>query len=246
MEELYNYIEAYFTQTLGEEERRAFEERCVNDKAFADDVAFYIASRNVIREKLLQQKQQQWATAGNAAPKVYSIKPQVKSIRQKLLPYMAAACLILVVSLYFIFKTPGTQQLAAGYIKTNYSRLEVTLDAKPDSLQQGVIAYNNKDYKQALKLFELLEIKHPGDGDEKKYAGLVYLVTQEYDKALQQFDALAKMPGLAFNAGNFLKAVTLMERDAPGDKQQAKLLLQQVVRENTEGAEEAKKWLDKF
>jgi len=243
MEELYNYIEAYFMHKLDEGERKAFEERCVYDEAFANDVAFYIASRQAIRQELLHQKQQQW-TAGNTA-KVHCIKPAGKTLIQRWLPYAAAACIILAVALFFLLKPATPQQLAVNYMNQTYSQLNRTMGL-PDTLQQAIEAYNTKDYKKALQLFEMLEMKNPGDADRKKYAGLCYLFTQDYDKALQQFDELAKMKGLFSNAGNFLKAAALLERDAKGDKEQAKLLLQQVVSENTEGAPQAKQWLEKF
>jgi tetratricopeptide (TPR) repeat protein len=246
MEEVYEYIEAYFTQTLGGEERKAFEARCINDEAFANDVAFYIASRGAIRQELLLQKQQQWAAEGDGLAKVYTVQRPVKTIIQRVWRYAAAACVIVVSGIYFLVTPASSTQLARNYLQEKYAQLPLVMSPKPDTLQKAIEAYNNKDYTQALRLFELLQISHPDHGDEKKYAGLVYLFTQEYDQALEQFDALAKMDGLVTNPGNFLKAITLMERDAPGDKEQAKKLLQKVVNENTEGAAQAEKWLKKL
>ena len=241
----YDYIEAYFTQTLGEEERKNFEARCVDDKDFANEVAFYIASRQVIRQELLEQKQKLWATGNEEDKKIVPIKPRNKTLIQRLLPYAAAACVILIAGLFFLFKPPSPQQLADDYINKNYSQLHNTLGLT-DSLQTAIIAYNNKDYTKALVLFEALEISHPDHSDEKKYAGLVSLATKNYDKALQQFDELAKMKNVFGNEGNFLKAITLLQRNATGDKEQAKQLLQQIVNNNEEGSEQAKDWLSKF
>ena len=43
-----------------------------------------------------------------------------------------------------------------------------------------------------------------------------------------------------------LMAVTLLERNEPGDEAKAKELLQQVVQRKTEGSKEATKWLKEW
>ena len=56
------YIDSYFQQTMDTGERRVFEKRCEEDEAFAQEVAFYLASRESLREELLSQKQSAWRT----------------------------------------------------------------------------------------------------------------------------------------------------------------------------------------
>lgn len=241
MNETYEYIDAYFTNTLTEAEREAFEDRCVNDTAFANNVALYVASRQAVRDELLQAKQQQWVP-------VVTVKSATrKTLLQRILPYAAAACVIIAVALYFIINSPSQQSLAHNYMQQHYAQLSVNMGKEPDTtLQTGIYAYNSRQYKKALKPFVLLEMKNPGGADEKKYLGLVYLMMQDYDKALAKFDELANIKGLHNNPGNFFKAVTLMERGMPGDTGQVKQLLQQVVNEKTEGEEAAKNWLEKM
>ena len=48
------------------------------------------------------------------------------------------------------------------------------------------------------------------------------------------------------NAGKFYHALTLLKRNQGGDKQQAKLLLEQVVQNDLEGKATAQDWLEKF
>jgi len=246
MENGYEYIDAYFTQTLTDEERKSFEAKCVDDDAFANEVAFYVASRKAVRQQLLEQKQKIWQASNNTNTTIHIIKPRNNVYVKRWLPHAAAACVILVTSLYFLIKPPTLQQLAGDYIQKNYSQLGINMSTSEDSLQTAMVDYNEKNYNKAMPLFEALEKSHPDNSDEKKYAGLCYLAIKNYDKALQQFDILAKTKGLSINEGNFLKAVTLMQRDNPGDKQHAKELLQQVVGDNEEGSVEAKKWLKKF
>ena len=76
--------------------------------------------------------------------------------------------------------------------------------------------------------------------------GLAYMQKEEYDSALQQFDELSNMKGLFSNSGDFLKAVALMGRNKPGDRDKAKMLLQKVLSEKEEGSEKAAEWEKKL
>ena len=120
------------------------------------------------------------------------------------------------------------------------------MDASHDSIQVGIAAYNDKEYDKALELFEGVENNDPSNSDAKKYAGLAYLQKKEYDKAVQQFTALANMQGLFSNQGDFLKAVTLIERNKAGDKNDAQKLLQKVVNEKEDDQDKAAELLKKF
>ena len=239
------YIESYFQQTLSDQEKAAFEARCETDEMFAQEVAFYITTRQALREELLVQKQKQWKEQDleEEETPVVSIKRKTSFIRW--VSYAAAACLLLTVSL-FLFETQNSpQKLAANYVETEYATLSQEMSGSTDSITLGKAAYGDKDYDKALQFFEGVEQRDPSNSYVKKYAGLAYLQKKDYNNAIQQFDELANM-NLHSNPGHFLKAITLLKRDKPGDKEEAKTLLQKVVNENEEGSEEAKEWLKKF
>ncbi len=141
------YIEAYFRNELADAEKRQFEERCVQDVAFAKEVALYISSREAVRQQLLAQKQQQWA---EDEYKNRSITPARKIAFPQWLSYVAAASLLLAVAVYFLFLSQSPHQLANNYIEKHFMQLSQTMGASRDSLQLGIAAYNNKDYRKAL------------------------------------------------------------------------------------------------
>jgi hypothetical protein len=60
---------------------------------------------------------------------------------------------------------------------------------------------------------------------------------------LQCFNELAAKKELFSNPGMFLKAITLLQRNQPGDREQAEQLLQQVIDEKADGSKEAERWL---
>ncbi len=242
MSDTLEYIEAYFQQTLDKDERQRFELKCTQDEDFAREVAFYVTARQTIKEALLEQKRAEWKQEDDTEEKLPSLAPVKKLYQRKWFMY-AAACILLVLGVYFFERPPGSQQIATTYIEKNYGQISQTMGNDKDSIQAGIAAYNNKDYNKALVYFNGVADSDPVNSDAKKYAGLVYLVTKDFDRALQQFDALANMKGLFSNPGMFLKAVTLMERNGQGDNEQAKQLLQQVVDQKLDGSTEANQWL---
>jgi tetratricopeptide (TPR) repeat protein len=243
--EAIEYIDSYFQQTMNEDERKVFEKRCEEDNAFAQEVAIYIMTRESLHEELLQQKQTAWRIKSiiDELPFIPTLK---KSFANRWITYAAAACLVLAASVYFFETNPSPKKLAENYIKTNYSNLSLTMDASRDSLQLGIDAYNNKEYDKALRLFKSIEKTDTQNSDVKKYAGITYMQKEEYDSALQQFDELSNMQGLFSNSGDFLKAVALMGRNKPGDRDKAKMLLQKVLSEKEEGSEKAAEWEKKL
>ena len=236
MSETLDYIESYFTGRLADPERQQFEDRCVHDQAFAEEVAFYIQTRATLKEELLKAKKTAWSAAGGVG--------RVRTLYLVSAAAAVAAVLILFSSLYLLTRPKGPAQLAATYIRTHYDRLSQTLDGSRDSLAQGITAYNNQSLKQAQNIFQALS--NNGNTDARLYNGLVYLRLKDYDQALHQFDTLANITSLYSNPGPFLKAITLLQRNATGDREAARQLLQDIVNRQLDGSQEAAAWLKKF
>jgi len=246
MAENLEYMEDYFHQRLSDAQRKDFELRCENDKGFAEEVAFYITSRQALKEELLLQKRAQWKQASTGkSEELFFIKP-FKRLSDYKWRYAAAAIIILAFGTYFFERSSSPQQLADNYIQNNFSQLSLTMDGVKDSMQTALAAFNNKEYDKASPVFESLCKDHPENNDALKDAGITYLVTKDYDKALEKFDALANKKGLFSNPGYFYKAITLLQRNKDGDKAEAKQLLEQVVSQNLEHSSDAKDWLKKF
>lgn len=235
------YIEAYFEDQLSENDRKLFEERCTSDEAFASDVAFYVSARQALKNELLNEKELQWKKTGNVK-QLHGAEP--KSIKRNLwVRYAVAASVILIVSLFFLLGQPSPQQLALNYVDAEYDHLSQTMGGLEDTLELGKNAYNKNDYSKASMLFEGLAMNHPENAEAKQFAGIAYLRQKNYSKAISLFDSLAAMRGLYNNPGLFLKATALMLRNTNDDAAAAKRLLEQIVKENLDGSEEAAKWL---
>ena len=235
----FDHIEDYFEGRCTDAERLRFEERCAADQGFAEEVAFYVQSRQLLREELLSQKRTEWrgATQSRALPRLRTRYIAIAT---------AAAAVLLLFSLYLLIKPSGPAQLAKQYIHSHYDHLSQTMSGSSDTLQLGITAYNNGSFPLALERFTAFARTHPGNADALLFTGLVYLRQMNYDKALQQFDTLAGTPALYSNPGPFLKAVTLLQRDKTGDRDTARRLLQEVVTRQLDGSPEAAAWLQKF
>ena len=237
------FIENYFKGINDDVQKQQFEKKIMEDASFAEEVAFYISANETIKQQLQEEKKQRFREIYDQQ-KVISIKQPVRNMWK----YMAAASVIVAVILVTWFLSGNknsSQQLADKYIQQNFQTLGVTMGTQ-DSLQSGLNLFNSKKLAEALTMFETLAKNNPANSDAKKYAGIVSLRLNNYDKALEYFTMLEADTGLYSNPGKFYKAITLLKRNKDGDKEAAKLLLQQVRDENLEGKSEAEEWLEKF
>lgn len=240
------YIDNCLNEEISPEQKKAFEQRIVDDPVFAEEVAFFLAAKKAIAEEKSNEKERFRELYEQYNKDNPSIPP--RATVKRLWPYIAAAAAIMVGIVFgwnFLFRQPSSQQMADEYVQKQFQALPVSMGGGEDSLQQALRLYNEGSQEQALQTLEILAQKDTTFIDAIKYAGIVSLQTGEYDKAIQYFTSLSKFR-LYTNPGKFYQALTLMKRNRPGDKQQAKLLLDDVVQNNLEGKEMATQWLKKW
>jgi tetratricopeptide (TPR) repeat protein len=240
------YIDEYFQGIPVPGATTEFEKRVTEDPEFANDVAFYLASKQAIKQQSADQKKSRFKDI-YALNTPGAIMPKPNLIRT-LWPYMAVAAMVtgFVICWHIFIKPPSTQQLAQNYITENLGKLGVSMSSSKDELQRGLSFYNEGKLKQALQIFEKMIILDSNNFTAKKYAGITSLRLQQYDKAIHYFKLLEDQPNLYANPGAFLQATTLLKRNLPGDKQNAIELLNQVVQKDLEGKETAELWLKKM
>ena len=237
------FIENYFKGINDDVQKQQFEKKILEDAAFAEEVAFYISANETIKQQLQEGKKQRFREIYDQQ-KAISIKQPVRNMWR----YLAAASVIVAVVLitWFVSGNKNSpQQLADKYIQQNFQALSVTM-GNQDSAQAGLKLFNSNKLAEALSIFETIAKNNPANSDAKKYAGIVSLRLNNYDKALEYFSTLEADSGLYSNPGKFYKAITLLKRNKDDDKEAAKLLLQQVREQNLEGKSEAEEWLKKL
>ncbi len=254
MKEQLEYIDDYFQKQLSESERQEFEQRCLRDEEFAKDVALYIASRQALRDLLLEQKKAAWkplltqqdSEDQESIPATKQAAPVRRMPYKKWLGLAVAACAVIAMLIYPIMDRDSAKELVHDYVANDIGLISSTMDASKDSMQLGIIAYNAKEYPESIGIFNSIITAYPENVDALKYLGQAQLLSGEYDNALRSFDLLAAKPGLYSNPGLFLRGVTLMERNAAGDEASAKIIFQRVVNEKLEGEDHAAIWLEKM
>lgn len=236
-------IESYFKSSPTDEQKRQFDKRIMEDTDFAKEVAFYISANKAITLELREEKKQRFRELYNER-KVVRMKQPIKQLWK----YMAAAGVLIFVLLgawLFIGNNYSTKQLADNYIKQNFNNVSVTMNIR-DSLQMGLNLLNADKLPEALQFFENLLKNDPANSTAQKYAGIVSLRMDHYDKALEYFTGLEADTSLYSNPGTFYKAITLLSRNKKGDKATAEGLLRKVIDEGLEGKKEATNWLKKL
>lgn len=245
-------IERYFDQNLTHDEMALFERRLRHDEGFKrlfDQERLLIGAikfEGALDDlEYLRETEKRGLFPGSY--KEAHSQPDSQSKLRRLIPYAisAAACLLIVVAAIFYLKSESPQQMASEYTAENLLYLSTTMSDTSDSLRLGIAAYNTQDYDKAGQIFGSIAQKE-GSVEAIKNLGLTYLAGGEYDKALDQFDMLAKRDDVYVNAGLFYKAVTLMLRSAPGDEEVAKEILQEVVQKQLPGQKVASGWLDRW
>jgi tetratricopeptide (TPR) repeat protein len=249
MSETLEYIDTYFNGGMSLPEKEAFEGKCESDPAFAEEVAFYISARADVKNTLRKQKKQEFHDLYVELSSKNKVSKKASVL--KLVPYIAAvaACILLFWGYQLFFKEGSSQaskNLADTYIKENMQQLSVTMGGDKDSLQLGIDAFNNKNYNEAESIFIALSSNTNVSAEAVKNLGTVYLVSGKYEAAITQFKKLANQANLFVNPGLFYEAIALMERAAPGDKEKAKQILEEVVKKDLAGSKEAKDWLQKL
>jgi tetratricopeptide (TPR) repeat protein len=238
-----DYIESYFNNELPAEEKIQFEQKIINDKDFAEAVAFYCSAKQIIKDELNTEKKERFKEIYQQKNTSY----QSTGIVRKIWTFSAAAAAILAIVFgwYFFAKPVSTQQLADEYIEQHFQTLDVSMSSKPDSMEVGENLYNDGKLPEALRQFEKIIHADTASFEAIKYAGIVSLKLKNYDKALAYFSQIENDSVFFSNPAKIYKAITLMKRNNAGDKEQAKELLQQIIQNNLDEKETAEKWLKK-
>jgi len=240
------YIERYFLGNLSAGEKEIFERRCEGDPEFAREVSLYVTMRAGLKQTLIDEKKEEFSKLyqTRSSKPMAVLRPWSSGVMWSAVA--AAASLLIFLSWMLFLKSDSPKELANGYVKETLGILSATMSEGSDSLQQGIAAYNEKDYNKAERIFRELSKDKKYAMEATKDLGLTFLVRQQYDDALEQFDALTDNDSLYANPGPFYKAVTLMQRSGLGDEEAAKLILQDVVKKQLPGHMVASGWLGRW
>ncbi|MBS1604021.1 MAG: hypothetical protein JST42_15240 [Bacteroidetes bacterium] len=252
------YIDDYFKGLFTADQKKEFEQRILSDPSFAEELAFYLNTRALLKDDLdegrkarfkelyLQNKAMEIGGSGERGD-LQRGEPSVRKISpvRKLWPYPAAAAvLIAAVAVWLVFSAgSSSDRLAGQYIHDQLKNLPVRMSSVQDSLQKAIALYNEDRLPEAQAQFERLLERDSARAQARIYSGIVCLRLEEYDKALNYFRQLEADTTLYNNPALFYESLTLMKRNHPGDSQKARQLLQLVVDRDLDKKEDAQRLL---
>src|SRR4030095_2561515 len=165
MNEALTYIDDFFRGSPGPMEKQEFEKRLKEDPAFAEEVAFYVATINVLREDVKDERRERYRNIKSIAPVEDSEeetngKPMRNSRRLSWMYAAAASVLILLTVGWFFFGNRSTpQEMCDRFVKEKFSELDVAMGGKEDSLQFAFGLFNRGKLDSALDVFLDIERK---------------------------------------------------------------------------------------
>src|SRR6478609_8332962 len=184
-------IEEYFKGNMPQAERKRFEDAVCSDPAFAKEVAFYISSGMAANELVNEERSNRFRQLESQRQ---PMPGKLVSINK--LWWAAAAAVILIVSVYLGTSSTSVNTLADNFVDEKYSKIEASMGATEDLTQQGIAAYNRKDFASALASFEQVLKQNPSDNKALEYAGIAALRQKNYETALLHFRQLSALAGL--------------------------------------------------
>jgi tetratricopeptide (TPR) repeat protein len=240
----FTYIDDYFKGSRSTEKQKDFEVKIVENKEFADDVAFYITMNQAALVSNSLDKKARFR-------EIYkeSITQATTRSIKRMWPSMAmaaAALAILVFGLYLYLQPVNPSKIADNYLTQNLGTLHVQMGNTRDLLQTGIGFYNDKEFLRALETFEEAVKKDPSNYEAKEDAGIAALQIKDYNKAIYYFKLVAGNDELRENHGKFYQALALMKRNKNSDEEQYLKLLREVINENNFGKSEAESILRKY
>jgi tetratricopeptide (TPR) repeat protein len=235
------YIDSYFKGEFTREQNGEFEQKIKDDPGFAEEVAFYCSSMQVLKNQAAEEKKIRFRKLYEETKQEHRVKPL--GIR-KIWPYVAAAAVItgVIFGLYLYFQPASLQQVTDQFMKKEFeTEMGVKMAGSTDSLDAAAHLYNENKLTEALAQYE--KIIQSGNNTElpKRMAGIVSLRLGDYDKAIEYFTQVENLDSYS-NRGKLYHALALIKRNRTGDKELAKQILEQVIEKNLEGKKDALKW----
>ena len=241
-------IEDYFNENLPPPEKARFEKDMSQNSQLREEVAFYLKTKQVLREQTLAKRHAEWQQLSDDEENAPEPVAPVHLLAWW--QYAAAAVLVVAMGLGWLWLS-GTKELtepllAQTYVEQQLDSLSVQMSGAADSLELAKDRYNQKRYSEALTIGEELLQRNPDNGEVLKVTGLTALRQQDYDRAIEHFHRLAGQPDLFYNPGKFYEAIAYLLRNRTSDKKEAKDLLEAVISGEQVGKAEkdkARQWL---
>lgn len=192
-------FDQYLSNELDAEARANFEARLEQEPEFKVSFEKYREFEQTIRDaetaeiydRVRSWESKSGQSSGGKSPR-------------KLWIAVAAAAAVVAVLFTIDWGGPSNGELVAQYFEP-YGNVS-TVRGKKETIDKGLMYYEKGEYQKALLHFE----NYPEDTLAIFYSGEAYLALDEYQKAVEAFDAIIAMDNLFSEVAMFHKALALV------------------------------------
>ncbi len=231
------WVNQYLKGKLTGNELRQFEKIMKENEPFAHEVKLIHAMNSMILEKKLRQLE--------SSHLLDQQTPIIKLIVKKYLVAASISLLIIGSLLFVVYRSTNNSNLLVDQYFQPYALSLSYHRGEHDSLKlqynKALLAYQQKDFKQASVLF--LEVIEQGMDDQRIlfYLGNAYLAIENYTGAIEQLELLSRqVEGEYVARSHWYLALAYLGHN---HLENAKLELQKIIETNTYKKSEAKELL---
>lgn len=224
-------IQDYIEGLLAGEELLRFEAQLAIDKELRNMVALQREVYEILNRRVPIQNEGLKQTLAEVNHRYRTASVPSRSAIRRWFPAVAAACILLVGSLFFFKGSNELYELPIMRSEIVRGELENT------SYEKAVQAFNNQEYTLAADILTSLLARDPEQIQYQYYLGLSYIGAKQWIKAIDTLSPLAGGSSVFETAANYYLALAYYEN---GDPDNAKMCLNKIPAEGDLGKKAAK------
>ncbi|MEM7107054.1 MAG: hypothetical protein AAF519_02425 [Bacteroidota bacterium] len=227
----------YLDGSLQKDELKQFEERLKTEPDLKELVNY---QRKILAHLESHQKSERKASMLESFKEV-TAQPTVPKAKSRVLWYAVAASAAILVAFFInsLLESSSNEDLFLKYYEP-YDRVVITRGEK-DGFIKGMEAYNSRNYKEALKSFENIEIENITQEQLYLLIGNCYLNLGNHENSLNVLQKIGDgSPSLIVANRDWYKAMALLKS---GQLEKSKLILAQMVADQNVFAKQAESLL---
>ena len=208
----YDLIESYLEGGMTEKQKADFEERLLTEEELQKALNEMKDAKNFLEEGaslFLKEKMQSFEqeAKGKVRP-MFSWKV-----------FSAAAVIALLIASFFWFQGPLSGPEAVRENFEPYAATSLRGSAKMENLfNQGVVAYERKDYTNAVLFFSQLNGDNPNYTEAQLYLGNALLAIKDYSSAVAPLEVVSKSKDIRFaEAGDWYLLLAYLGNEQTAD-----------------------------
>ena len=210
-QDVLEYIERYYNNSMSDEERLEFEKKLQTDpefKAQVEDIRIFI--RGIQTQSL---KEQLDAFHKDIPEKKFN-KTSSKLISLQFLKYAAAAIILMVISNYYFFGNPSNEKLYSEYFTPDPGLPTTMGNTANYDFYDAMVNYKYGDYKKAISKWEKIEQRKPDNDTINYFLGVAHLADKNVEKSIPFLKKTAHDTESKFNNdANFYIGLAYLKTD---------------------------------